>query len=109
MRSATRNANSAAPPIMPKGWRLSRPSEHRSFQESSHLDGKSMKSTPESAAESNARRLYAQDRASQSLGMQLGPVALGIATVHMQVRPDMTNGHGICHGGLIFALADSAF
>src|SRR5579859_1628822 len=27
----------------------------------------------------------------------------------MLVRPDMTNGHGICHGGFIFTLADSAF
>jgi acyl-CoA thioesterase len=27
----------------------------------------------------------------------------------MTVRADMVNGHGICHGGLIFALADSAF
>ena len=27
----------------------------------------------------------------------------------MKVRADMTNGHAICHGGMIFALADSAF
>jgi acyl-CoA thioesterase len=27
----------------------------------------------------------------------------------MRVRPDMLNGHGTCHGGLVFALADSAF
>lgn len=27
----------------------------------------------------------------------------------MTVRPDMLNGHGSCHGGLVFALADSAF
>ena len=27
----------------------------------------------------------------------------------MTVRPDMVNGHGLCHGGLIAALADSAF
>ena len=33
----------------------------------------------------------------------------GRATVTMRVRPDMVNGHRICHGGLIFALADSAF
>ena len=56
-----------------------------------------------------ALALFANDRASQSLGMQLGAVVAGMATVHMTVRPDMTNGHGICHGGLIFALADSAF
>ena len=68
-----------------------------------------MTSPTENTAESTARKLYAQDRASQSLGMQLGRVAAGVATVQMQVQSHMTNGHGICHGGLIFALADSAF
>ncbi|MEO0401069.1 MAG: hydroxyphenylacetyl-CoA thioesterase PaaI, partial [Pseudomonadota bacterium] len=33
----------------------------------------------------------------------------GTATLTMPIRPDMLNGHGICHGGMIFALADSAF
>jgi acyl-CoA thioesterase len=27
----------------------------------------------------------------------------------MRVRPDMLNGHGTCHGGMLFALADSCF
>lgn len=61
------------------------------------------------AAEAAARALFANDRASQGLGMHLGKVEPGVATVTMTVRPDMCNGHGICHGGLIFALADSAF
>jgi acyl-CoA thioesterase len=62
-----------------------------------------------SAAETAARALFANDRASQKLGMELVAVETGVASVNMTVRPDMTNGHGICHGGLIFALADSAF
>jgi len=62
-----------------------------------------------SAAEAAARALFANDRASQKLGMDLVSVEVGIASVNMAVRPDMTNGHGICHGGYIFALADSAF
>ncbi len=41
--------------------------------------------------------------------MDLLAVDAGEASVSMIVRPDMTNGHGICHGGFIFALADSAF
>jgi acyl-CoA thioesterase len=41
--------------------------------------------------------------------MELASVEAGVASVNMTVRPDMTNGHGICHGGVIFALADSAF
>ncbi len=34
---------------------------------------------------------------------------LGYARVRMLLRPDMANGHGIAHGGMIFALADTAF
>ena len=55
------------------------------------------------------RALFANDRASKGLGMDLVAVEAGVASVNMIVRPDMTNGHGICHGGFIFALADSAF
>jgi acyl-CoA thioesterase len=60
-------------------------------------------------AERAAQALFAQDRASQALGMRLGEVAPGRARVSMRVRADMVNGHDICHGGLVFALADSAF
>ncbi len=56
-----------------------------------------------------ADKLYGSDQASQMLGMTIDSVAPGCARVTMRVRPDMVNGHGICHGGLIFALADSAF
>jgi phenylacetic acid degradation protein PaaD len=60
-------------------------------------------------AERAAAALWRGDRASQGLGMIVGACAPGHATVSMRVRPDMVNGHGICHGGLVFALADSAF
>jgi acyl-CoA thioesterase len=60
-------------------------------------------------AEACAAQMWAQDRASQGLGMRLDSVAPGAAVVSMPVRADMTNGHGICHGGFIFTLADSAF
>jgi acyl-CoA thioesterase len=53
--------------------------------------------------------LFAADRASQALGMRISGVRPGWARVTMQVRPDMVNGHGVCHGGLVFALGDSAF
>ena len=68
-----------------------------------------MTPTPQQAAEQAAQCLYDADRASQALGMRLIEVAPGFARVTMSVRADMTNGHGCCHGGLIFALADSAF
>lgn len=70
-------------------------------------------SQPGSAAVQRAQRaavaLFERDRASQALGMRLTEVAPGRARVTMTVRADMLNGHGSCHGGLVFALADSAF
>jgi acyl-CoA thioesterase len=60
-------------------------------------------------AERCAAALYERDRASQSLGMTLTAVRPGWAQVRMSVREDMTNGHGVCHGGVVFMLADSAF
>jgi len=56
-----------------------------------------------------AAAMWADDRASQALGMRLESVAPGRATMAMRVREDMVNGHGICHGGYLATLADSAF
>jgi acyl-CoA thioesterase len=60
-------------------------------------------------AERAAGALFGRDRASQALGMRLTGVGAGRAVVAMTVRADMLNGHAICHGGIVFALADSAF
>jgi len=68
--------------------------------------------TPQQAqalAERAAQALFERDRASQALGMQLVAVRPGWARLTMRVRTDMVNGHDVCHGGLVFALADSAF
>jgi len=65
---------------------------------------------PQALAERSAQALYASDQASQALlGMRIVAIAPQTASVTMAVRADMCNGHGTCHGGLIFALADSAF
>ncbi|MEO5699724.1 MAG: hydroxyphenylacetyl-CoA thioesterase PaaI [Casimicrobiaceae bacterium] len=56
-----------------------------------------------------ARAMWDRDDASRGLGMALVGVAPGRAELAMPVRPDMLNGHAICHGGFIFTLADSAF
>ena len=53
--------------------------------------------------------MWREDLASQGLGMTIGPSPPAAPTVEMRIRDDMTNGHGIAHGGFIFALADSAF
>ena len=66
-------------------------------------------SDPQSVAEASARAMYEQDHASQALGMRILEVRPGYARLSMTVREDMVNGHKLCHGGLIFTLADSAF
>lgn len=66
-------------------------------------------SDPQSVAAAAARAMFEQDRASQALGMRILEVRPGYARLAMKVREDMVNGHQICHGGLIFTLADSAF
>ena len=63
----------------------------------------------QSLAERVAAGMYARDRASQAMGMQIGAIGPGYAELTMTVRADMLNGHAICHGGFIFTLADSAF
>jgi acyl-CoA thioesterase len=65
--------------------------------------------TPQTIAEAARDAMWAQDKASRALGMHITEVAPGRATMRMAVRPEMCNGHLICHGGMIFALADSAF
>jgi acyl-CoA thioesterase len=60
-------------------------------------------------AERAAEALFARDMASRMLGFRVAGVKPGYARLTMTVRPDMVNGHRICHGGLIFTLADSAF
>lgn len=53
--------------------------------------------------------MMAEDAFSQWLGLQIEDVQPGAVTVRMTVRADMLNGFGVCHGGVTFALADSAF
>jgi acyl-CoA thioesterase len=52
--------------------------------------------------------MLAHDAFSRWLGVELVEVRPRAATVRMMVRAEMTNGFGVCHGGVTFALADSA-
>ena len=54
-------------------------------------------------------RMYADDKASQGMGVEIVEMDGTTVAVRMKVRRDMLNGHGFCHGGYIFAMADSAF
>ena len=64
---------------------------------------------PDELARACADAMWASDASSQAMGMEIVHIAAGEADITMPVRKDMTNGHGICHGGVIFTLADSAF
>ncbi len=81
----------------------------------STVDGSVPPSCPIAQGEGESLRLRASaevmwqaDRASRELGMRLEHVAPGHARLSLTVTAAMTNGHGICHGGFIFTLADSA-
>ena len=64
---------------------------------------------PDALARAVADRMFMNDRASRGLGMTIVGIGPGRAELTMTVRPDMVNGHAICHGGFVFTLADSAF
>jgi acyl-CoA thioesterase len=57
----------------------------------------------------SAARMYADDQATKALRISIDEVAPGRATARMRVTAEMTNGHGIAHGGYVFLLADTAF
>ena len=56
-----------------------------------------------------AETMYEKDAASQALGIRVGIPEAGRAVARMTVREDMVNGFDVCHGGLLFTLADTAF
>lgn len=65
--------------------------------------------TPQERAEKVAACMWANDEASKWVGMKLDRIAPGEAELSLIVEEHHTNGHKICHGGVIFLLADSAF
>ena len=67
------------------------------------------KRDPEVIARLSADAISVDDNALRALGIERIAVGPGSAKMAMTVRSDMTNGHGMCHGGFIFLLADSAF
>lgn len=60
-------------------------------------------------ADATAEAMFSRDRAAQALGIKIVRVQPGASLLTMTVRSDMVNGHHICHGGMIFSLADTAF
>ena len=60
-------------------------------------------------ADATAEAMFSRDNAAQALGIKIVRVQPGASLLTMTVRSDMVNGHHICHGGMIFSLADTAF
>lgn len=60
-------------------------------------------------AEKAANAMWAEDTASQTQGFVIESVSPGQASLRMVIKSPHANGLGICHGGFIFMLADSAF
>lgn len=56
-----------------------------------------------------AESMWSGDKASQALGITIDVAEAGSATARMTIRSDMVNGLEVCHGGLVFALGDTAF
>jgi acyl-CoA thioesterase len=65
--------------------------------------------TPLEVAQSSVASMLRTDRASQNLGIEILEVAPGSVRIAMTVKSEMLNGHGLCHGGILFTFADSAF
>lgn len=68
-----------------------------------------MTASADDVAQRSAKAMWADDHACRHLAMTVDSVAAGCAVLSMPVVETMTNGHGLCHGGYIFTLADSAF
>ena len=64
---------------------------------------------PDDLARRCAEEMWSGDAASRMLGMSIRAVGPGTASVGMTIRSDMVNGWDLAHGGLVAALADSAF
>jgi acyl-CoA thioesterase len=56
-----------------------------------------------------AHGMLAAEGTGPAWGIQIEEARAGHARLSMRVRADMLNGHGIVHGGMVFALADTAF
>lgn len=64
---------------------------------------------PASFARACSDAMHANDQAAHMMGIEIVDTTPGKAVLQMQVRQDMLNGHAVCHGGMLFTLADTAF
>ncbi len=60
-------------------------------------------------AQRSAQAMLANDASTESMGIEIEIPGAGAAIAAMTVRDNMANGFGVCHGGVVFTLADTAF
>ncbi len=65
--------------------------------------------SPLERAQKSAETMWREDHASQWLGIELLSVEQGKSVLSLRIQKHHCNGHGNCHGGISYALADSAF
>lgn len=66
-------------------------------------------STPDEQARRCIEKMLSNDHCSAWMGISLLDAGAGWAKTQMQVTENMTNGYRVCHGGVIFLFADTAF
>lgn len=60
-------------------------------------------------ARASARHMLERDACSRNLGISIDVRAPGNVVATMEVTGELVNGFGVCHGGIVFTLADTAF
>lgn len=65
--------------------------------------------TPEELAAAVAATMMERDNTARHLGVAIDEIRPGYARARMKIRDFMLNSHGTCHGGMLFAFADTAF
>ena len=73
------------------------------------MNSSPLAAAPEDKTGQPHQDMMKRDRASAALGMVVEHTAPGHAVVSMPIREDMLNGFDVTHGGMVFALADTAF
>jgi acyl-CoA thioesterase len=68
-----------------------------------------MSDDPRRLAEACSQAMHANDDAARALGIEILESTPGRARLALNVERRMTNGHDVCHGGVLFTLADTAF
>ena len=65
--------------------------------------------TADELASRVAHHMLSEEGTGPAWGISIEEARAGYARLSMTVRADMLNGHRIVHGGMVFALADTAF